>query len=61
MERLLDATESGNNTDRGSSRGKSGSGQLGAPAAALNLMQKLFLDFSFFQFYQNFAAVKLRR
>ena len=45
----------------GSNRGKSGSGQLGAPAAALNLMQKLFLDFSFFQFYQNFAAVKLRR
>ena len=38
----------------GSNRGKSGSGQLGAPAAALNLMQK-------FPISQNFAAGKLWR
>ena len=46
MERLLDATESGNNTDRGSSRGKSGSGQLGKEAAAaLDLVGIFFGDF----------------
>ena len=38
----------------GSNRGKSGSGQLGAAAAALNLMQN-------FPISQNFAAGKLWR
>ena len=41
MELLLDATESGNNTDRGSSRGKSG--QQGKEAdAALDLVGIFF-------------------